>query len=98
MTDEELEHAVQHRELPYTPWWNGVGEGTCRGCPPDPERRNLRALSHNVIMEESGFEAWMNGEMPIFMAIIVTAGGNTEECKASAFEWTALFVWGGEVA
>lgn len=97
LTDEELEQTVQDRELQYNPWWNGVGEGRCRSCPPDPERRKLRALSENDVMEASDFESWMNGKMPIFMERIVTARGNTAKCKASASEWTALFVWGGKV-
>jgi hypothetical protein len=95
MTDEELEQAVQDRELQYNSWWNGVGEGKCRGCPADPERRNLRTL--NDVIVESDFEAWMNKKMPIFMERIVTARGNTPECKASASEWTTLFEWGGKV-
>ena len=95
VNDEELEENIHHRGL-WGYGWSGPGTGSCRHCGGDNDggRRNLRSLKNaKQIIKKSEFDEWMNKKMPIFMKKIVESRGVSEECKASADQWTGTFEW-----
>lgn len=95
LNDEELEEGIRHRVL-WGHGWSSPGSGSCHLCPQDngDGRRNLRSLLNaDQILRKFEFEGWMNSKMPSFMKTLVESSGESEECKASAEQWTGTFEW-----